>query len=346
PDDVPFEFSPPNAIAETGPVGLCTGEQIYFGDSVMECLQAVFPKDSGTTSTLRAIQAGMTGPQALSLQARDVLNAFFQVIHPGEIEDYLPAFHAHAFLRYRPIHYLNGNGGLIQAYLDRIDARVEREAEAVALRRTDQGVRVAFTQHGQHREASARSVIVATPAPVAAALLPDMHDRCRRFLQSVRYGRFTVAALGVRACSCEQDFSYIVTPSLPMTTIYKMTFPGHPLTILLFYYCDRASQEIRHAPDERIVALTKECAARVGLRFAESALLFADVVRWEHGGTIISPEMVRAWSADALHPAPGIYLAGDYLYRHFPYGMEAAVRSGIETARRVRVDHESKRREG
>ncbi|MBD3308578.1 FAD-dependent oxidoreductase, partial [candidate division KSB3 bacterium] len=65
PDDVPFEFSPPNAIAETGPVGICTGEHTYFGDSVMECLQAVFSKDSATFSTLRAIQAGTTGPQAL-----------------------------------------------------------------------------------------------------------------------------------------------------------------------------------------------------------------------------------------------------------------------------------------
>jgi predicted NAD/FAD-dependent oxidoreductase len=273
---------------------------------------------------------------ALSPKARNVLNAFFQVIHPGEIEDYLPAFQAHAFFRYRPVHYPDGNGGLIQAYLERIRARVECGAEVISIQKTGQHICLSFKQHGQVMEAHARSVIVATPAPIAAALVPDMREQCRRFLQAVCYGRFTVAALGLCRFSCEQDFSYIVTPALPATTIYKMTFPGSAMTILLFYYCDRASKAYWQASDEDLITLTKECAARAGLKIVEPDLLFTDVARWEHGGTIISPEMYSDWNADALQPVPGIYLAGDYLYRDFPYGMEAAVRSGIEIAQQVR----------
>ena len=334
-EDAPRDFSPPTTIEEPAPIGVFFDGQLQRGESVVECLSAIVPPESTEFTNMLAVSNGTLSPTRLPQQHRNLLNAFFQVIHPGEIEEYLPVFHSHAFLRYHPQHYPDGNYGLIEAYCQRIQARVEYEAMVVSIARTGERVCVSFKRHGMIHEAYARSVIVATPAPIAAALLPNLREPCRRFLQSVRYGRFTVVALGYEDFVCEQDFSYIVTPDLPMTTIYKMTFPGDRTTVFLVYYCNRASQDIWQWPEDELIAHTKTCMVRVGLNIAGADQLFAEAHRWEHGGTIIAPDTYASWSSDVLHAAPGIYLAGDYLHREFPYGMDAAVKSGIETAQHV-----------
>ncbi|GAK51469.1 hypothetical protein U14_02713 [Candidatus Moduliflexus flocculans] len=332
----PRDFSPPLAFEELAPIGVFWDGALYRGESVAECLSAIVPPESAAFANMLAAGNGKLSPARLPQQHRDLLNAFFQVIHPGDIEEYLPAFHSHAFLRYHPQHYPDGNYGLIDAYCQRIQAHVEYEAAVESITSTERGMCVLFTQQGTRHETYARAVIVATPAPVALALLSDMREPCRQFLHSIRYGRFTVVALGYKDIICDQEFSYVVTPELPMTTIYKMTFPGSRITVLLVYYCNRASQETRQLPDDELITRTKCAMERVGLNIAGAEQLFAETHRWECGGTIITPESYATWNADVLCAAPGIYLAGDYLYREFPYGMDAAVKSGQETAQHVR----------
>ena len=147
--------------------------------------------------------------------------------------------------------------------------------------------------------------------------------------------RFTVVAIGTQH-DFTGRFSYLVTPNLTITTIYRMTFPESKIKVLLFFYCDRASREISHFPDEEVINHTVNSARRVGLELSKQQIVFTDICRWEHGGTIISPESYATWSTEYLNPSPGIFLAGDYLYRNFPYGMEAAVRSGIEAGHNTR----------
>ncbi len=338
PDCLPFEYLPPEAVEETGPVGLFFENKLYFGESVDKCLRDVFRDAPQEYLTICTMQAGKAGPESLGPRARNVVNAFFQVIHPGEIEEYSSEFQSHAFLRYRPMHYLNGNGGMIKEYLKRSAADFEYEAKTVSVRKSESGRHfcVSYHKNGKMLEACSRSVIVATPAEIARTLLPGASDQYRGYLESIKYGRFTVVALGLKTFSSFCDFSYMVTPGLPVTTIYKMTFPGTPLTILLFYYCDRASREMMSISDKRLIDLTKELAGVVGLPVTKNSLLFEDVVRWSHGGTILSAGSRLFSGREGLNPMPGIYLAGDYLYRNFPYGMEAAIRSGTETAGHVR----------
>ena len=115
-----------------------------------------------------------------------------------------------------------------------------------------------------------------------------------------------------------------------------MTFPGSKIEVLLFLYCDRASREINHFSDEEVINHTVDYARKVDLELSKQQIVFTDICRWEHGGTIISQESYATWEDEYLNPLPGIFLAGDYLYRNFPYGMEAAVRSGIEAGHNTR----------
>lgn len=332
----PPDFSPPAAFKEPGPLGVFFDGHLYHGESVGACLSAIIPQESAEFSNMLAVGNGTLSPTRLPHKHRDLLNAFFQVIHPGDIEEYLPAFHSHAFVRYYPQHYPTGNYGLVEAFCQRIPAPIEYEATVVSVTRTGDLIRVSFKKDGRTQDAHARCVIVATPAPIAAAVISDPCEPCRRFLQSVRYGRFTVVALGFDAFSCNQDFSYLVTPDLPMTTIYKMTFPGSRTTVFLVYYCNHASQETWQVPDDELIARTKADMTRVGLDLESAEQRFAEVHRWEHGGTIIAPESYASWDEDVVQAAPGIYLAGDYVHREFPYGMDAAVKSGLTTAQHVR----------
>jgi len=332
PEYLPFDFTPPQAIEEAGPLGLFFRGDLHTGNSVLECIKAGFAKDRKKLSTIQGFQSGNVELGSLCQESRDVLNAFFKVIHPGEIEDYSFLRQRDAFIRYRPIHYRNGNYGLVDAYLARIQTRIETDAEVLPLEKKNGHFKIQFRKMGTITRALARAVVISTPAPIACDLISGFKTNSRTFLESVRYGRFTLVAIGTRDC-ITKSFSYLVTPELPVTTIYKMTFPESQIVVLLFFFCDRASRELDLLPDEKIISLTFDCALKVDLGLSKQQLVFTDIRRWKHGGTIISPESYANWSSAYLKPFSGIFLAGDYLYRDFPYGMEAAVRSGIEAGR-------------
>jgi predicted NAD/FAD-dependent oxidoreductase len=334
---VPFEVAHFQTLEETGRTGLFFDNHLYLGSTVEECLEGAFHSLPADLAAIREMYAGTSGIGSLSPQARDTINAFFQVIHPGEIEEYLPEFQRQAFLSYKPRHYVKGNGGLIDEYIKRTNSRIEYNAQVIAIETINnhREFRVFYSRYGKTHDVSARTVVVAATASTALKLVPAMRDRCRRFLESVRYGSFTVVALGLNIISFEDDFSYIVFPGERVSTIYKMTFPESSVTVLLFYYCSRVSQELMSNTDEQFVHLSKECAASAGIVIAESDILFSDIHRWPEGGTIISSESRLLWSPEHISPAKGVFLAGDYMHKSFPYGMEAAIRSGLETAEAV-----------
>ena len=335
PEYLPFDFTPPEAIEEPGPLGLFSGGSMHVGDSVMECISDSLVKDIEKLSAIRKFKGGEVQLETLCQESRDILNAFFQVIHPGEIEDYIPLRQRDAFIRYRPIHYKNGNRSIVNAYLARINAGIETDAEVLSIEKKNTVFRIRFRKKRVITEAQARAIVISTPAPIACDLLSGLKGKSIRFLESIRYGRFTVVAIGTKQVFTDR-FSYMVTSKLPINTIYKMTFPESKIEVLLFFYCDRASREINHFPDEEVINQTVNSARRVGLELSKQQIVFTDICRWEHGGTIISQESYATWSTEYLNPSPGIFLAGDYLYGNFPYGMEAAVRSGIEAGHNTR----------
>ena len=336
-DCLPVDSICPEPVEESNPIALFFDGKIHTGDSVLECIRGVFPDNSKELSAILDFKNGQTNLESLRQDSRDILNAFFRVIHAGEIETYLPERQQDAFIRYRPMHYKTGNGSLIKAYSDRIHARIHTDTEVLSIQRNHELLQTACRKNGEIIEVRSHSVVIATPAAITARLLEKADAQHLHFFQSIRYARFTVVVIGMGEYRGEHDFSYMVTSGMPMNTIYKMTFPDDDRMIFFFYYCDSAAKKHKDLTDEQLVQLSLDSTQNSGLNLLNQEILFTDVYRWEHGGTIISPDVYSSWREDYLQPAPGIFVAGDYLHKEFPYGMDAAVTAGIETAREVRT---------
>jgi len=334
PRALPFGFRPPAPLLERGRLGLYHRGRTSYGKTVLETISAALPKEAAEAA--RAFAQGRVGLGDLPPSSRDIVNAFFRIIHPGEIEEYAKERHRDAFVQYLPAHYPDGNAGLVHALKERSAAEMRTGVEVQAIARTPGGFTVTCLQEGRPLRFEARAAVVATPAPVARRLLAALPVETSGYLDAVRYGAFTVAAIGVRDV-CFTDFAYLVSPDLEVNTIYKQEFPDSPIRVLIGYFCDRASQSAARLEDAEVVERLRGAVCETGVAEVRSQdVIFSDVARWPLGGTIASRELRERWSPGLVAPEKGIFLAGDYLRRDFPYGTDPAIRSGVEAGQRAK----------
>jgi protoporphyrinogen oxidase len=331
---VPFALSSHQLHHEKGPIGVAWDSKLFYGETVLGCLETIFQDDRSQFEDIGRFEKDELSIDRLKKRNRNILNAFFQGIHPGEIEDYIALRRKDAFERYDPSHYLDGNYGLIEELRNHVSAEIRLNTKVRSVKKGNGHFLVSLREGKENKSVKAKAVIAATTASAAATLLSPMRGIELDFLRSIRYGSFVTVAIGTRA-NFEKDFSYIVMPERLVTTIYKMSFPGTDRKVLLFFYCDKASKEIFKRSDAEVVLLTLQQATTAGLSLSKEHVIFSDVIRWEEGGTIISPVYYKKWESEAFNPSQGIYLAGDYLYKALPYGMEAALRSGEDTGKAV-----------
>lgn len=333
PRALPFGFRPPAPFLERGRLGLYHRGRTWYGRTVLETTSGALATEEAEAA--RSFAEGRLELAGLPPSSRAVVNAFFRTIHPGEIEEYARERHRDAFVRHVPAHYPDGNVGVVHALRERSTAEIRTGVEVQAIARGPEGVTVSCLQDGRPLSLEARAAIIATPAPVARRLLTTLPPETARYIDAVRYGAFTVAAIGVEDIRFE-DFAYVVSPELAVNTIYKLGFPDSPITVLIGYFCDRASQSVSKLEDTDVVERLRGAVCETGVAELRSQdVVFSDVVRWPQGGTIVSPELRERWSPGLVAPEEGIFLAGDYLWRDFPYGTEPAIRSGVEAGQRA-----------
>ena len=188
-----------------------------------------------------------------------------------------------------------------------------------------------------------RRAIVATPAFVTREIVSGIPAETASALNQIVYGPFLSAALLTGE-----------TSPMPWDRIYAIASPGRSFGV--FFNQASALRIGQRKPGGSVMLfrgatgaaelIPKSDAAIEAAFVADLADLFPDargivreviIKRWPAGAPYARPGRARVQSA-LERPFGRIVLAGDFL--EFP-NMEAAVRSGLDAAQRVRMDEAS-----
>jgi len=220
---------------------------------------------------------------------------------------------------------------------------VQLGATATDLRPTDSGCHeVRYSQGGHTTAVTARHVVLAVPAPVAAPLVEAIAPEVGKALAEITYGPF----LSVALLTDEQR-------AMPWDDVYVMATPGRAFDIFNNQAGALRTSTTRAAGGSLMLYAGGHHAAELAQRSDQdiSAAFLADlytlypqargivketrVHRWTHGNVFATRGRSRL--QDTLEGAIGdtgtIHLAGDYFAELG--SMEAAAKTGRDAARRI-----------
>nr|WSS66246.1 FAD-dependent oxidoreductase [Streptomyces sp. NBC_01177] len=242
-----------------------------------------------------------------------------------------------------PTPYFNsphGVGLLTQTLAHQLPMQLN--AHVTAVRPIDEGVTITWrSPEGAEHSASADAAVVATPAPQAQKLLPDLPDEDQQYLRSIPYSRTLVITLGLRRPPPETATALFLSrrahPDLVSVALHHNKMPtrvdnGHGLITL--HPRPEFTERWWNADDETI---TKQALAAASTLFPDitNTLLTCHISRCDPALVVRPPggyAALRAFNTRRRTADPRIQLAGDYFG---PSSTYIALRSGERAAARA-----------
>lgn len=331
-------------LREPAPLALWYQGRLYFGAGVISCIAGV---DSSLRLEARAALLNLLDGRRpdyenMTPACRKILNAFFQVIHPGEMQDYVLSRQKDAFCKHDCSHFPGGNQVVIETFLNELAAascHVQLNTTVTEIKREDQCIQVNCLQNGTTVAFYTKTVIVTAPTPIVRKMLHQADAPCHDFLDALRYGSGIVVVLGLKDVAIP-EFSYLVTPDLTTNTILRQHTMRPDVKVLIIYYTGEKALKLQGQNDQEILDDAVAALRTIGVNMDKNdSLMFSDLHRWEHLGPIITPEVFGEWNANAAKPMARVFLGGEYTYvdKHnpLPYGMMPACASGTAQAQAV-----------
>jgi protoporphyrinogen oxidase len=339
PTFLPAGVSPPLLIEEHGLIGVCLEGRTLFGKTVVDCLDKFDFRNNEIEEIIDFVNGGASDISCLSPSSYRLLNAFFQLIHPGEICEYIPQRRLDAFQVFHMGHYETGNEMLINSLVEGISSRLRCGVEVLSIEDQGRNVVVTVSEGGRITRLLAKAVICSIPPHEASRIITHAESSCRLFLDGIRYGTGSLSILAIPE-SLIPDFSYIATPDLATSTVVRQKTAVSGLVLLFFYYMGIKSVPVRKLQEKEMVKMALQTLGALGFgNFSEEQVKFADHHHWDMISPIISEESYGAWDLEKIHPSQRVFLAGDYTHvdsQHLmPYGMSAAISSGKKAAEQV-----------
>ncbi|VVB92182.1 Flavin containing amine oxidoreductase [uncultured archaeon] len=334
----PAGIAPPSLIEEYGNIGVCSNGRTWFGKSVVDCLEQIEFHNNEIEEITAFVKGGAQDISDLSPPSYELLNAFFQLIHPGEICEYIPQRRLDAFQVFQMGHYETGNRALIAGLIESISSRLRCGVQVLSISDQGQNVVVTVDEGGQITHLSAKAVICSIPAHEASQVIVRAESPSRLFLDGIRYGTGSLCVLAIPE-NLIPEFSYIATPDLATSTVVRQKTAVDGLILLYFYFMGIKSVPVRKLHAKEMVKMALQTLDALGFSIREEQIKFADHHHWDMISPIISKVCYGAWAEEKIHPSPRVFLAGDYTHvdsHHLmPYGMSAAISSGKKAAEQV-----------
>lgn len=337
---LPTGIAPPPLIEEYGMIGVCYNGRTLFGKSVADCLEKIDFYSNEIEEIIAFVKGGAYDIFNLSPQSYELLNAFFQLIHPGKICEYIPQRRLDAFGAFHMGHYETGNGMLITALVEGISSRLRCGVQVLGIDDKGRNVVVTVNEGGKISHLFAKAVICSIPAHEASRIIVHAESPSRIFLNGIRYGAGSLCILAMPE-NLVPGFSYIATPDLAASTIVRQRTAVDGIILLYFYFMGIKSIPVRKLHEKEMVKIALQTLDALGFgNFKEEQIRFSDHHHWDMISPIISEESYGSWSEEKIHPSQRVFLAGDYTHvdtHHImPYGMSAAISSGRKAAEQVR----------
>ncbi|MCD4846516.1 MAG: FAD-dependent oxidoreductase [Methanosarcinales archaeon] len=342
PTSLPTGIAPPPLIEEYGMIGVCSEGRTWFGKSVVDCLEKFYFRNNEINEIeeiIGFVNGGAYDIFDLSPPSYELLNAFFHLIHPGEIGEYIPQRRLDAFQVFQMGHYETGNGTLIAGLIEGISSRLRCGVQVLSIEDQGHNVVVTVSEGGQITRLFAKAVICSIPAHEASRVIVRAESPSRLFLDGIHYGTGSLSVLAIPK-NLIPEFSYIATPDLTTSTVVQQKTAVDGLVLLYFYYMGVKSVPVRKLQAKEMVKIALQTLDALGFgNIMEEQIKFADHHHWDMISPIISEESYGAWAIEKIHPSQRVFLAGDYTHvdsHHLmPYGMSAAISSGKKAAEQV-----------
>jgi oxygen-dependent protoporphyrinogen oxidase len=243
-----------------------------------------------------------------------------------------------------PVNLLGGSGRLGEAVRRRLGDRALLGARVVSVEPDGDGAVVHYETADGPSAVAARRVIVATPAPVARALVPGLPPDVQESLDTVVYGPFVSMALLTNESGPMpwDDLYALLTPGMSFNMLFNHANPLRGSSVrrsggsLMCYAGGEPARELLQLPDDEVERRFTADLVRV---YPQLAGLVAETVvqRWPYGNCYRRPGSdfgaLRRYAEDPAHP---VQFAGDY-FADVSGTIEDATRSGTEAARTVAV---------
>jgi oxygen-dependent protoporphyrinogen oxidase len=241
-----------------------------------------------------------------------------------------------------PVNLLGGSGRFGEAVRQRLGERVVLGARVASVEPQGEGAVVHYDSPTGRTSVAARRVVVATPAPLALTLVPDLPGDVRKSLESVTYGTFvSMAVLTKESGPMPWDHLYaLLTPGMSFNMLFNhanpLRGPGRRRDggSLMCYAGGRPGSELLSRSDDEIERRFTADLYRVYPQL-EGLVSETIVQKWRYGNCYRRPgtdfEAMRRYSRD---PANVIQFAGDY-FAEVSGTIEDATRSGMEAAQVV-----------
>jgi protoporphyrinogen oxidase len=340
PTSLPIGISPQPLIEEHGLIGVYSEGRTWFGKSVVDCLEKFDFRNNEIEEITAFVNGGAYDILDLSPPSYKLLNAFFQLIHPGEMAEYIAQRRFDAFQVFYMGHYKTGNGALITCLIEGISSRLRCGVQVLSIK--DQGCNVVVTvsEGRQIKHLFAKAVICSIPPHEASRIIVHAENPSRLFLDGIRYGTGSLSVLAIPE-NLIPEFSYIATPDLATSTVVRQKTAVDGLVLLYFYYMGIKSVPVRKLQATEMVKIALQTLNALGFgNFMEEQIKFADHHHWDMISPIISEASYGAWAIERIHPSQRVFLAGDYTHvdsQHLmPYGMSAAISSGKKAAEQIK----------
>lgn len=225
----------------------------------------------------------------------------------------------------------------------RLEGRVLTEAPVHEVARDAAGVTVRYRREGRDEEVRARCAIVATPAPDARSIVPDLPPETAQALDAITYGPFFVGGIvtGETRSMPWDDLYSLLTPGRAFNMLFNhanaLRTPGAPREpggALMVYggadlarsQFERTDAEIETAIGDNLYSIYPE---------ARGVVREVIVQRWERAIPFAAPGRSQVQAALERGVDGAIFFAGDYVgeWTH----MEAAALTATEAAAAARA---------
>jgi NAD(P)-binding Rossmann-like domain/Flavin containing amine oxidoreductase/Squalene-hopene cyclase C-terminal domain len=339
-EDAALPWSMPASlrIGGDGQPGCLYDGRTYCGRDVLSLCAAV-GLTAGEHRLLRRFAAGQDlDAGQLRGRAADLVSAFFEAFHFGQVIDYLPRRQRDALIRFSGEQRAAGQEEILSAPIAALDGRFRLGAQVRGVYEHADHVKITLVTGGSEAVLRASAAIIAIPGADVLPLLASPEEPCRSFLASLRYTQGIVVAVGLRGQRLP-GISYVVTPRHEASVVLLSRRPAHDLTVALTYFPTRSARRLVRRDDRELVSTASRILREIDPDLARGDTVFASVQRWPRVGPVISPRSYGVFDLRSIRPGRRVFLAGDYAClpadSPLPYGIEAAVRSGQRAASEV-----------
>jgi oxygen-dependent protoporphyrinogen oxidase len=281
---------------------------IYAGDAEKLSVQAAFPRLANLETGYGSLFRGMFAKGREARRAKKAVSAVLDKAAPT---------------RRRLVSFNSGMGFLPKTLASRIGEDLMTGCDKISLR-FDGEITLEFERAGNRQKVSAKRLVIATPARVAASLLASPSDELSRLLEEIYYPPLAIVCLAYDESSIKtplDGFGFLVPPGERMnilgcvwnSSLFKGRAPNGHALVTTFIGGARNKEAAQMADAELVAVAHSELQKVLGI---SSDPRVVTITRWERAipqYNLGHAERARRIES-LLEEIPGLRLIGNYLH--------------------------------